>query len=220
MVLQFFNLLIQAYKMRIQHLLLATLALSIYAGCKDDQSDAKIYAVNEKSSKIEWKGSAPDHFHVGSFVVQGHLSVDKGGRVNGGDFKIPIASIQNYDLPDEQKEQLLTHLKSPDFFNIAVHPNAEFHITEAGPYQSDDPDAAEDANYLISGSFTMIGQTHQISFPASITIEGAQLIARASFKLNRLKWGMTSYNDPEEPLYLLPDVEIKLKIMSDTGQDK
>jgi polyisoprenoid-binding protein YceI len=62
------------------------------------------------------------------------LTTTSNGHIKDGSFVIPIASIKNFDLPDEVKPQHLQHLESPDFFNMALHPNATFQITKVQPY--------------------------------------------------------------------------------------
>ncbi|WP_256010360.1 YceI family protein [Desertivirga xinjiangensis] len=190
------------------------LALTLLVSCQKDEERTSTYIVKADASKVEWKGSATDHFHEGSFDVEGELKMNSKGVISGGEFNIPISSIKNYDLPEGPREDLLAHLKSPDFFNLALHPDAKFHITSVSPYLRGTSSAVEGANYVVTGDFSMIGQTHQISFPAKITSEGTTVHTDAYFKINRLNWGMNSYNDPEESLYLLPEVEITLNITS------
>jgi polyisoprenoid-binding protein YceI len=191
--------------------LVAVCALS----CKKNNNNGVAYEVSRQNSKVEWKGSAPDHFHVGSFKVTGGLSVNDSGVIKGGDFTIPIASIENYDLTvDSIRNQLLDHLKSPDFFNIAIHPNAEFHITKIEAYSGNDTSAVAGANYKVSGNFKMLDKTNAISFPAKITTNGDSLITEARLSIDRLKWGMTSFNNPTGGLYILPDIQLKLNVRS------
>ena len=201
--------------MKTQYLFFSTLMLILQASCKKDSREAASYTIDEDASKIEWKGSAPDHFHTGAFSVKGYFKTDKNGQITGGDFIIPITSIRNYDLPDDQKELLLADLKGTNFFNVAVHPKAEFHITSVTAYKGGDATVVEGANYLITGDFSMIGQSHPLSFPVRIKKDDRNLQTSAIFKLNRLQWGMKSYNDPTKPLYLLPEVEITLNIESE-----
>lgn len=186
------------------------IALTVVTACSHKESISSIeFKADEQSSVAEWKGSAPTHFHEGAFKVSGTLQTDGNGTITGGDFTIPIASISNIDLTNEaEREALLNHLKSPDFFNMAMHPDARFHITKAEPYKS----AGSAANTLITGDFTMVGQTHPIQIPATVTWNRQKVSAEGSFKLNRLQWGMNSYNDPGQQLYILPDVAIKLKL--------
>lgn len=190
----------------------ALIAAIIITGCEKTKNENGIYQVNNTTSVAEWKGSAPDHFHTGSFQVQGSVTAKADGAIQQGKFIIPIASIKNFDLPDAVKPLLLDHLKSPDFFNMALHPNAEFEISKIESYSGQQGIAG--ANKLVTGNFTMIGQTHSISFPASINYVGDSLKVAATLKLDRTKWGMTKYNNPEETEYLLPDADISLNVQA------
>lgn len=188
----------------------ALMALSLLTACSRKETTLPTrFKADEALSVAEWKGSAPTHFHRGAFKVSGKLQTNGKGLITGGDFTIPIASISNFDLTDPMEQKaLLDHLKSADFFNIAVHPDAKFIITKVEPYS----EASSPANTMITGDFTMIGQTHSIQIPAVIKTEKNKISAEGSFKLNRLKWGMNSYNDPEGGLYILPDIDIDLKL--------
>lgn len=93
------------------------------------------------------------------------------GKVTSGTFTIPIATMANFDLPDEVKPMLLEHLKSPDFFHLALHPSASFKIKKVQSLAN----ASEGANYTVTGDFTMLGQTHPVSFPANIHLQGSSL---------------------------------------------
>ncbi|MBX3254867.1 MAG: YceI family protein [Chitinophagaceae bacterium] len=186
------------------------IALAVLAACSNKETTGIVKTkADEGRSAVEWKGSAPTHFHEGAFKVSGNLHTNGKGSITGGDFTIPIASISNFDLTNEaEREQLLTHLKSPDFFNMVVYPDAKFHITKVEEYK----DASSSANTMITGDFTMIGQTHSIRIPAVIKTINDSISAEGSFTLNRLQWGMNSFNDPEQGLYILPDVDITLKL--------
>lgn len=189
-------------------IVISLMVLAIFA-CKTKEEEViQTYKVEGQQSKIEWKGSAPTHFHTGSFSVSGELHADSNGNIQDGRFTIPIASIQNYDLPDEVKPQLLDHLKSPDFFNVALHPDAIFEIVQVIPSAN----LSTDISHTIKGTFTMLGVSNPISIPAKVSSENGVITTKASFAINRLEWGMSSYNDPDAELYILPEVEIKLDI--------
>lgn len=181
------------------------------AGCNNQTSKELTYEVNAKTAKAEWKGSAPDHFHIGAFQVTGSFLANSEGQVTSGNFVIPMASIQNFDLPDPVKQTLLADLKG-NFFKLATHPDARFHLTKAVAYTGTDTSALDSANYQLTGDFTMLDQTHPVSFPAKITLKGDSLITEARFNLDRTKWGMNNYDDPKQKLYILPEVNIHLLI--------
>ena len=193
-------------------LLATAFAALTFTSCVKESNNETRYLVNEASSKVEWKGSAPDHFHLGKFNVKGSVTTKPNGVIKAGEFVIPIASIDNYDLPDPVKHDLLSHLKSPDFFNMALHPNAAFKILQVTPYSGGDSLAVAGANYRVSGNFSMLGETRQFSFPAKVSIMGDSLKTVADFTIDRTNWGMKSYSDPKGELYILPWVELHLDI--------
>jgi polyisoprenoid-binding protein YceI len=171
------------------------------------------YYLNENTSVAEWKGQGPAASHQGAFTVKGQNIEVVNGKIKGGSFTIPIASIQNFNLPDHIKPVLLEHLKSPDFFNILMYPEAGFVIKRVTPLPNPGPDAVAGANYRVTGEFTMIGKTNEITFPARITMEGNTLAVEATFKIDRTKWGMNYAADPalgEHHIY--PQVDLHLKL--------
>jgi len=196
--------------------LFVVIAFVVFAllSCKESNIKGIAYQVDEAVSEAAWKGSARDHFHIGSFKVTGSLTTKTDGIVNSGDFIIPISSIQDYDLTDPIRQQLLDDLKSANFFNLALHPTATFHLAHTSPYHGEDTTAIPGANYLVAGDFTMVGQTHPLSFPAKISITADSLLVEAEFNLDRTKWGMDIYSDTSKPLYIYPDVKITLTVQA------
>ncbi len=197
--------------------LITGLLLSFFlTACRESKPSEIGYTVQSSSSKIEWKGSAPDHFHTGSFDVTGQITTSSQRELISANFTIPIASIDNYDLQGELKTQLLDHLKSPEFFYLAIYPYARFTLTQcvALPANYVETGAISGANYKITGNFNMLGQTHPITFPAKIKWENDQMNVNALLKIDRTQWGMTMYNDPEGDLYIYPDVELQLSLQA------
>ena len=178
---------------------------------KNDDVQANRYAL-DTNSRAEWKGYKPDGHHTGSFLVTSQNLVAENGKLKSGDFVIPIATIENFDLPIEVKPALLEHLKSPDFFNLTLHPEARFTITEVTPYTGGETLAIEGANYLIVGNFTLLNKTNSIHFPARVTVDAGKINAEAILQIDRTKWGMNSFSDPTAPLYILPRVDLHLKL--------
>ncbi|NEM99141.1 YceI family protein [Pontibacter burrus] len=177
--------------------------------CEDEELSKSTYALQESASVVKWKGYSPVLYHDGSFQIQSQDIKVVDGRITSGTFTIPIATIENFDLPDEVKPMLFEHLKSPDFFNLALHPTASFRITKVQPIAT----VAEGDNYIVTGDFTMLGQTHPISFPANINLQGSKLELEASFKLDRTRWGMTYAADPElGEHHILPEVDIQFDL--------
>jgi polyisoprenoid-binding protein YceI len=165
-------------------------------------------------SVAEWNGSGPSANHIGTFAVESTDIKVKKDKLHSGSFVIPIASITNFDLPEEVKPILLNHLKSADFFNMAIYPEATFNITDVQAYTGGEPTAIAQANTLITGNFTMLGQTHAISFPAKVAINNGKLQAEAKLVLDRTQWGMNYGADPAlGDHHIYPNVNIHLKLV-------
>jgi polyisoprenoid-binding protein YceI len=170
------------------------------------------YSLESDKSVVLWAGSSPRVTHDGSFsVVSEGLEVVE-GQVKGGTFVIPIASIQNFDLSKTIRPVLLKHLKSEDFFHLALYPEATFTITQVEPLEETVEGAVEGANVLVTGDFTLIGNTHPISFPARVDFLGEELAVEAKFSFDRTKWGMNYAADPAlKNRHIYPEVAIHLK---------
>jgi polyisoprenoid-binding protein YceI len=186
----------------------------LITGCEKAEHDVKNTYQLTAESVAEWMGAGHEVAHLGSFSVNSQKVQVVNGKIKSGTFTIPIASIQNFDLPaGEVRDMLLNHLKSPDFFNLALYPEAIFTITHVTPYNGKTADAIAGANYTVTGNFTMIGKTNPISFPAKINIANNKLQAEGTFKLDRTKWGMNYAADPAlGEHHIFPEVAIHLKL--------
>jgi polyisoprenoid-binding protein YceI len=169
--------------------------------------------VLDQTSVAEWHGAGPGAEHFGSFDVNAQDLLVEEGKIKSGTFVIPIASIKNFDLPDEVKPILLNHLKSADFFNMELFPETKYEITSVTSYQGNHENAIEGANYLVNGKFMMLGKTIPVNFPARISFEDSKMTAEALLKINRTLWGMNYAADPAlGDHHIYPTVDIHLKL--------
>ncbi len=147
-----------------------------------------VYAINHEESVITWTGkkSVVASSHTGAIKTnEGSITVD-GGVITAGKFVLDMASITNSDLTDEKANaNLVGHLQSADFFDVAVHPTATFEITSASKLEQVD---TLNNNYKIAGNLTIKGITKNIEFPANVTIENGVLTAKADFAIDRTQW--------------------------------
>jgi polyisoprenoid-binding protein YceI len=197
-----------------QTILFLVATLFFFSSCKKENNKIH-YTVDENTSKVEWKGYLMSgYFNRGTFSVAPTTLKAKGGQLQTADFTIPILSLNVLNLEGAPKGQLEAHLKSPDFFNILVHPNAYFKLTKLRPYQATVTDGViEGANYEAEGNFTMLGVTKKIVFPAKISITDAAIDVAALLQINRLDWGMQYASDPAAgEHYILPTVDLHLQI--------
>ena len=88
-------------------------------------------------------------------------------------------------------EQLTSHLRSADFFEVETYPTSVFESTGITPHGD---------HWMVEGDLELHGVTGTVSFPASIEIEGEQLHAMAEFSLNRIDFGITYPGRPSDPI--------------------
>lgn len=192
----------QGYRLLVSTLLTALL-LALLAACSDPASDkpkatvaepnsnakpsppamtgasgTKI-ALNPTSTTIEFIGSNPTMENRGTFKqASGEIELvgDKpeGSRVS---VDIDMNSVETSD------PKLTTHLKSPDFFDVAKFPKASFVSTEIKP--GDKP-----GSYVVAGNLEMHGVKKAITFPATIAVSGDSVTMQAEFSINRKDFGI------------------------------
>jgi polyisoprenoid-binding protein YceI len=103
------------------------------------------------------------------------------------------------DEPD-----LTKHLQTPDFFDVAQYPKANFVSTKI------EPSSANGATHSITGNFELHGNKKSISFPATIQVGSGSVSINADFAINRKDFAL---NYPGKADDLIRDnVEIKLTL--------
>jgi polyisoprenoid-binding protein YceI len=149
---------------------------------------AKTYAVDTGSSIINWEGTKPGGSHIGTIELSsGSLSV-KDGKIEAGEFVLDMKAITGTDegMDDGTKGKLVGHLSSPDFFDVAKYPTANFVIASVVPVEG-----VEGMTHTIKGNFNMKEETKSVTFNANITITENGVTAESNnFKINRVDWGV------------------------------
>jgi polyisoprenoid-binding protein YceI len=158
------------------------------------------YAIDATGSKIEWTGAKITGHHDGSFgKFTGTVDVPA-GKPEGA--KIHI-EIDTSSITTDQ-EKLVTHLKSPDFFDVAKFPTATFDSTAIAA------GGAAGATHTITGNLTLHGVTKSISFPATVTVDPSKVSAKATFTISRKDFGVVYPGMPND--LIKDDVSVKLTI--------
>ncbi|MFN0117129.1 MAG: YceI family protein [Elusimicrobiota bacterium] len=134
-----------------------------------------IASVDVKTSSVKWLGKKVVGTHNGTIgIKEGSLNLEK-GQIVGGSFTIDMTSIACEDLKDaEYNGKLVGHLKSADFFSVDKFPMADFKI------KSVTPKISANNNVEIMGDLTIKGITKPLTFPASVSIEGKSVKAKAT----------------------------------------
>jgi len=162
---------------------------NVFSSPSSTKADAPSAVMASKVSMVgnlKWTGWGIGKSHVGDLKIQDGFWEVKSGRPVSGGFTLDMNSIAY------EKEKLVAHLKSEDFFSVAKYPTAKFVTTNIEEIK----DAkANEPNYLVSGKLTVKDKTAPVSFKMNWQAKGDKVeLAKASFEIaDRTTFGIT-YN--------------------------
>jgi len=137
------------------------------------------YLINAQNSKIEFIGSKVVGSQNGFFEkfdgVIYYAGQPEKSRV---EITIDMNSVKT------DADGLTTHLKTPDFFDVAKYPQATFTSTEIKP------GGEKGATHTITGNLQLRGVTKAITFPANIAVTGDAVTVDSNFTINRKEFGI------------------------------
>ena len=136
---------------------------------------AETLAITPENSKIEFVGSKVTGSHNGSFKqFTGTIELAKEGVDKS---RVTIDIDTNSIVTDT--DRLTAHLKTPDFFDVAKHPKANFTSTKI------EPATTAGATHTVTGNLDLHGVRKSISFPATIQLAPDAASVNAEFAINR-----------------------------------
>lgn len=171
------------------------------------------WKIDTTESKIEWVATKVSGYHTGTVNIKdGELNIQD-GKLTGGNFVLDMTSIIVSGPPENDEKsnnKLLTHLKSPDFFEVSAHPIATFVITSITPFSGTVKDTTDprqetiskykvaNPTHTISGNLTIKGITKNIEFPASVIVSNNSANAIAKFNVDRREWNIVYPGKPDD----------------------
>jgi polyisoprenoid-binding protein YceI len=169
------------------------------------------YVIDKKESMVTWKGSklfASDQEHTGNVhISKGELMIENGQLV-GGTVVVDMNTISDKD--DGSENDLINHLKSPDFFDVKKFPTAAFAITRVA--------SANGADINVTGNLTIKGITHAVTFPAKMEVKGGIVYANSKLIIDRTKWDVRynsgKFYDNLADETISDDIEFQMKIVA------
>jgi polyisoprenoid-binding protein YceI len=140
-----------------------------------------VFVVNNNESKLSWTAKKVTGQHQGTInIADGRLEVEN-NVLKSGSFSLDTRSIVITDVKNEgSNAKLLKHLKSEDFFSVEKFPAATFVTTGISAKGND--------NYEVTGNLTIKGISNPITFPATVTVAGNKLTAKAAITVDRTKY--------------------------------
>jgi len=163
-------------------------------------TDSVSYTISSEST-ISFVGSKVTGSHEGGFkAFDGTIAVADGKIVAPSKVTIQVESLW------ADNGRLTRHLKSPDFFDAAGIPTAEFAVTS----MKDTPEGPE-----ITGNLTLHGITKSISFKPDVTISDSEVSLKAEFDIMRFDFGIDFKGKADD--LIREEVVIKLDVIATTG---
>ncbi len=146
-------------------------------------------AVDLELSRVEWTGRNLLNRHNGTLGIKSGVLQFEQGKLVGGEFVFDMQSIDCADLKgDPLHDVLVAHLRSDDFFDTELYPEARFVITGASIL----PDAVPGVpNLSVHGELTIKGVTLPLDFlaTAGYTDEG-RMAAQSVILFDRTLWNV------------------------------
>lgn len=150
----------------------AASSLSLHDGNKS------YFTVDPKESLVEWNGSSLNGGHTGYISVsKGELLVDK-GELAGGTVEVNMTTIEDED--HGRDNNLVNHLKDPDFFDVRNFPFSRITISGVGELIGDVQE--------ITGDLVIKGITHPVTFPVKVELKDSIITASGKLVIDRTKW--------------------------------
>lgn len=138
---------------------------------------AETLVISPENSKVEFVGSKVTGSHSGGFKqFSGTIELAKEG-IPQSRVTIDIDTTSIFT----DNDNLTSHLKTPDFFDVAKFPKATFTSTKIEP---------SGATYTVTGILDMHGVKKTISFPATIQVAADSVTVNAEFAINRKDFGI------------------------------
>jgi polyisoprenoid-binding protein YceI len=170
----------------------------------------KYVVIDPKESVVEWKGS----MLIGSDNHTGYVYISKGemmienGQLVGGIAEVDMNTIEDKDHGSDNN--LINHLKDPDFFDVKKFPFSTIAITRVASINAEDKE--------ITGNLTIRGITHPVTFPAKMEVKDGIVKANGKLVIDRTKWGVRyksgKFYDYLADKAIADSVEFNIKIVA------
>jgi polyisoprenoid-binding protein YceI len=173
-----------------------------------DAGNEKYVVIDTKESVVAWKGSGIKGSHSGYvYISKGELMIENGELV-GGTVEVDMSTIEGDDHRSDNN--LIDHLKNPDFFDIEKFPFSTITITRVSSINGDDKE--------ITGNLAIKGIKHEVTFPAKMEVKDGIVKASGKLVIDRTKWDVRyksgKFFDNLKDQAISDDIEFNIKIVA------
>ena len=152
-----------------------------------------MFALTSENTKVEFTGvKKSGDSHSGGFnTLTGEMEICEGSVLG------IMVTIETDSLYSDA-EKLTGHLKNEDFFSVNEFPEMKFESSSI----------KGEGDVTVTGMLTMHGKTEEVSFPATITVDGETAKLNAEFKVDRTRFGMDYVGQPNDPINAEVDIKV------------
>jgi polyisoprenoid-binding protein YceI len=142
---------------------------------------AQSFKVDNQASKIGWLAKKATGEHNGNInITNGNLQIQN-NVLTAVSLDIDTRTITDIDLTEKaDNDKLISTLKSETFFNADKFPKASL-LTTSIVHNSGQ-------QYTVTGKLTIKGITNDVTFPATVSVNGKKLTANAKITIDRTKY--------------------------------
>lgn len=168
----------------------------------------KYFIIDTKESVVAWTGSSVHGKQEGyAYISKGELMIEN-GQLMGGTVEIEMNKIEG---PGHLRDNnLINHLKGPDFFDVKKFPISTIAITRV--------ESTNGENKKVTGNLTIKGITHPVTFPARIEVKDGIVKASGKLVIDRTKWDVRyksgKFFDNLKDQAISDSVEFNMKIVA------
>ena len=168
----------------------------------------KYSIIDTKETVVAWKGSSVKGAHSGYvYISKGDLMIEN-GQLMGGTVEVNMNTIE--DNNHGRDNNLIKHLKNPDFFDVEKFPISTIAITRVASINAGDKE--------ITLNLTIKGITHPVTFAAKIEVIDRIVKANGKLVIDRTKWNVRynsgKFYDNLADKTISDDIEFNINIVA------
>lgn len=160
---------------------------------KVEETKGLEYSIVKENSELFWRGTKPAGQHTGTVeILEGFIKSNE-NVITGGSITIDMNTIVDTDLDNaEMNARLVGHLKSPDFFDVANFPYAQFEIVSMESYKAETKaENSFEPTHMVNGNLSIKGISKNISFPVTISMSDNSIVVISDeFAIDRTQWNV------------------------------
>jgi polyisoprenoid-binding protein YceI len=170
--------------------------------------DEKYFIIDTKESVVAWKGSSVHGKHEGyAYISKGELMIEN-DQLMGGTVEMDMNKIEGPG--HERDNNLINHLKGPDFFDVKKFPFSTIAISSVASINVEDKE--------ITGNLTIKGITHPVTFPVKMEMKDGIVKASGKLVIDRTLWDVRyksgKFFDNLKDQAIADSIEFNIKIVA------